>query len=96
VYIDVQGSECFDAAAVAGMVGLYKKQPIRLAAHFVIDEAEAELAERHDRLVALEDSEGVRTIQSYTKEVPPGQQLRCLEFSVIFAFRFNTQLTCAS
>jgi hypothetical protein len=51
------------------MVGLYKKQPVRLAAHFVTDEAEAELADRHDRLVELEDREGVRTIQSYTKEV---------------------------
>jgi hypothetical protein len=66
---DAQGTACFDAAAVAGIVGLYKKQPVRLAAHFVTDEAEAELADRHDRLVELEDREGVRTIQSYTKEV---------------------------
>ncbi|ELR25385.1 uncharacterized protein ACA1_292760 [Acanthamoeba castellanii str. Neff] len=63
---DVQRPACFDAAAVAGMVGLYKKQPVPLAAHFATDEAEAGLADRHDRLIELEDREGVRAIQTYT------------------------------
>ncbi|ELR25404.1 uncharacterized protein ACA1_293050 [Acanthamoeba castellanii str. Neff] len=86
VYLS-QGPACFDAAAVAGMVGLYKKQPVPLAAHFATDEAEAGLADRHDRLIELEDREGVRAIQTYTKEVRLAFQILNLEKRILQAMK---------
>jgi len=58
-----------DPKAVKELVAFYKKKPIKLVTQYFVSEIEKEINEQHEKLLELEDREGVRTILNYAEEV---------------------------